>query len=548
MDSGATIDHARPSLIRLAAFILLCLFFIACALLMKDCSGVIFPFQATLIFGLFLFLIQYRSSAGTRGSLFYLFAAVLFLYIFWEFSRNLRLSGYQDRHAGWMLLAASLVAWAGFWLTLYRRWRLPLFRLIFAVAILLWGLDFYVIAVHHPIRHYPVVKTPVYQPLVFAWSMEGRGFFINENDEINTQGILHLFDLESQLQQELKFPGIVSQVRVSPDGHTMAVVYEDKAKQHHLELMDPLGHLRQEIFTSPRGIYFPFRHTQSPWSPSGQWALFSDTAYGQSDLWLYDRGSNQTQHLASGEGVDRAFWLDHRHIAVPRGTERSHESLPVIHHLDVISASDGEKVEERLLDRPYDSLYADADSGVLALRQNAGHAYLAELDFEQGTVFPAKHFSYLDLAFSPDGRRLAYAENPRWKKSWWGNAQDTDATRRFGSRLMVYDRESGEAHILYRSLLGSIGSIAWSSSGRWIAFSLRTDSWLTNGASVVVVSTETGKSYKVASQHPQAVVDFYRNIGRKHLFWRPGREELLFWNVVEDGHDKTTTYSLVHCP
>ena len=101
---------------------------------------------------------------------------------------------------------------------------------------------------------------------------------------------------------------------------------------------------------------------------------------------------------------------------------------------------------------------------------------------------------------------------------------------------------------MYRSLIGSMSSVAWSPSGRWIAFSLRTDGWLSYGAAIIVVSTETGQSFKVAWQHPTRIVDHYRGQGRKHLFWRPGHDQLLYWDTFrKDGKD-TAVYRLILCP
>jgi len=546
--AGATLPR-RPSLARLGAFALLCVLWVGCAWLLHRYSGIIFPFHAALVYGVFLFLLQCRSSAGTRGRWFYLAAAVFYAVVLGALSR--RLFAYDDQYTGQLMLAASLVGWAAFWFTLHRRWPFPLFRLVLGFVVVLWAVDFYVAVLRPPMRSLEVVQSPVDQPRVLTWTPDGGAFYLNEDDEMTVRGQLHRFDLERRSHESLDFPGIVSQAELSPEGSNLAVVYEDKHRGHHLALMDPRGQLRHEIFSGPRGIYFPFRHTQSPWSPSGRHIVFAELGLGEAELRLYDRRFDELRHLGSGKSVNRAFWIDEERVAIPRGARLSSLRNPQMDWLEIRSASDARLLEIRPLDRSYDTLYAYGAPGVILFKQGPGEKFRSELDFQSAQAIPKADFSYLQAAFSPDGRWMAYPENADPRISWPlhpPNASGGTGVGLRGCRLRLYDHLTGQERVLYRSPIGSLDSIAWSPSGRWIAFSLRTDHWLSYGAAVILVSAETGKSYKVAWQHPTRIVDHYRGQGRKHLFWRPGHDHLLYWDVFTNDGKRTAVYRLILCP
>jgi len=505
--------------------------------------------HGALVYGVFLFLVQYWSSAGSRGRWFYLAASLFYAVVLAALSQ--KLFEYDDQYTGQLLLAASLVGWAAFWLTLYRRWAFPLFRFVLAFVVILWAVDIYVAVLRRPLPRIEIARSMIYQPRILSWAGDGQSFFLNEDDEMAARGKLHRFNLKTAAVETLEFPGILSQARMSPDGYNLAVVYEDKDRRHHLTLMEPRGHFRHEIFSGKRGIYFPFRHTQSPWSPSGQRMLFIDIAFGKADLRLYDRRYDRIHHVANGKSVSRAFWMDEERVAIPRGERLSPTRNPQMDRLEIRSASDASLLEIRQLDRSYDTLYAYGEPGVVLLKQGEKNKFWADLDFAGAQPVPQAAYSYLQAAFSPDGRQLAYPGNNNHKVSWplhppsYGGESGSGTS---GCRLIVYDLHSRRERVLYHSPIGSIDSIAWSPSGRWIAFSLRTRSWLSYGAVVIVVSTETGKSYKAAWQNPTRVVDHYRRQGRKHLFWRPGRDELLYWDLPGTPGQEPATYFLIACP
>ena len=547
MKDASSSSGRRPSLFRIAAFALLCGLFLWSAILLHRYSGIIGPLYGAFILGVPLFFVQFQSNRGSRDAWFFLFAALYYVLLFYRLcSRQLE---FDDAHTGMLLLLASAVALTAFWLTVYRRWKLPLFRTVLAVTLALWILDVHTLVLRRPLPRMERLRTEIVRPRFASWTPEGTAFYIHQDDEINGRGRLHRVDIQKAEGSPIDLPGIVSRAAVAPDGQTLAVIHEDKSRRYHLSLMDPLGVYRQEVFSSTRGVYFPFRNTGNPWSSTGRWALFIDTALGQVDAWVYDRQKARVQNITSGEGAARAFWIGPDRVAIPRGSIPETVRPTRMEWLEIRSATDGALLEKRPFERPYDTLYAYPEADAVLLKEGR-RASISPLDCRSIESVPISPLAYLQVAFSQDGRTLVYAENEEKPGSLripfgggWGLP-----VNRGRCRLKVFDRETREERILFQSPIGFIQSISCSPSGQWIAFSLQCSNMLAAyGASVLIVSPETGKLYKVATQDPDLPA-FYRGMGRKFLSWQPGREHLLFWDFVRDSDRQVAAYWLVFCP
>jgi dipeptidyl aminopeptidase/acylaminoacyl peptidase len=532
-----------PGLFRLGFFILLNALLFFSAWLLHQFGGQIYPLYLALGLGAVFFINEFIFSAGVRGRYFYLAAAGIYGFLF--FILWSQISDHHDAFTGKILLAAALLAWTGLLLVFYRRWPFPLFRIALVVTLLLLALDLYWLLLHSSLPVSPLIRgqgMPL-QPHVISWSDDGQSLFINQKDESTVEGRLHQLNLDPISWWQIGFEGIVTQARMSPDGGALATVHEDSQRKNVLTLLSPETSVRQEVFSSTRSLYFPFRHTQNPWSADGRWLLFSDTAYGQSTLWAYDRSWNTTRKIAEGQGrVHQAFWFNNEHVALPGGQPTTASGRPLIQKVDILSASTGQVLESIPLEEDYSSLYAVTEHNLVMLKKsNDPRTYMTDLKLTDIRPLPVEDLSYLQVATSGDGRWLALPENFQEETATAGS------NRKYGCRLRIYDRDSGQSQVIFNSLLGRISSAAWSPSGNWIAFSLRANGWLANGAKLVMVSPDGRRKYTPAPQSPNSVVDFYAALGRNHLLWRPGRDHLLFW-TEEPEHPGQGFYRLVLCP
>lgn len=525
----------RFSLLRLAALALLCLLFIGCAWLLSRFSGVLIPLDITLGYGAILLLAQFFTVRGTRGGGFFLAAAFFFVLaaalIHWD-----RAVGSDGRNADLAFLAASLLACAAFWLAVYRRWPFPLFRLVLAVSALLWGLDFYGAFIYRPFPSHLIAEDSGPLPRVIEWHPGGDFFVINRDDEFNSRGALQRYDLSTASMETLAFPGVVTQAAFSPDGHALAVIHEDSRKWHRLALMDPRGRTRQEILALPRSIYFPFRGAQSPWSPDGLMALFTDAFQSEIALRSYDRRTDRMQILAEGKGAERAYWYGPDQVALPRGSVETEGAPYTIDRLNILSATDGLLAATRALEPDCNTLFAYSGGDSVLLKQGTGWVLWSDRELRGAVPIEAPRLSYLQVDFSPDGGWMVYAENS--ESAWRG-----------GSLKMV-DRSTGQSRVLFHAPLGHLNSPVWSPGGKWIAFSLMSPlEWLAKDATVLVISLESGRCYKVGVQS-RDTGRFYRMLGRRCFLWRPGRKDLLYWTQGRPGEDgqPLCLYRMVPCP
>ncbi len=526
---------SRPSLFLLAGFALLCLLFIGCAWLLSRFSGICVPLYITLGYGAILLLAQFIAVRESRGGGFFLVSALFFLLAAWLIHRE-RVAGGDGRNGDLVFLAASLLAWAAFWLVVYRRWPFPLFRVVLAVAVLLWGLDLYWAFVHRPLPRHLIAEDPGPLPRVIEWHPGGDSFVINRDDEFESRGTLQRYDLKTASMETLAFPGVVTQAAFSPDGHVLAVIYEDGRKWHRLALMDPEGRTRQEILALPRTIYFPFRGTQSPWSPDGLMALFTDAFQNEIALRSYDRRTDRMQILAEGKGAERAYWYGLDQVAVPRGSVETEGAPYTIDRLNILSATDGLLEATQALDPNCNTLFAYSGGDSVLLKQGVDRILWTNRELLGAVPIAVEGISYLQVDFSPDGNQMVYAENS--ESAWRG-----------GSLKMV-DRSTGEARVLFHAPLGHVSSPAWSPGGKWIAFSLMSPwGWLAKDATVLVISLESGRCYRAGVQN-RDTAEFYRMLGRRCLAWRPGREHLLYWTLEGPGEDgpPVCLYRMVPCP
>jgi dipeptidyl aminopeptidase/acylaminoacyl peptidase len=516
----------------LAGFALLCLLFIACAWLLSRFSGVGAPLNVTLGYGAMLFLAQFIAVRGTRGGRFFLASALFFLLAAWLIHRE-RAAGGDGRNGALIFLAASLLAWAAFWLVGYRRWPFPLFRVVLAVAVLLGGLDLYWAFVHRPLPSHLIAEDYGPLPRVIEWHPGGDFFVINRDEEFESRGALQRYDLKTASMETLAFPGVVTQAAFSPDGHALAVIYEDGRKWHRLTLMDPEGRTRQEILALPRTIYFPFRGAQSPWSPNGLMALFTDAFQNEVTLRSYDRRTDRVQMLAEGKGSERAYWHGPERVAVPRGSAPEAPGPYTLDRLNILSATDGLLEATQAIEPDCNTLFAYSGSDSVLLKQGIDRVLWTNRKLRSATPITVESISYLQVDFSPDGNRMVYAENS--ESAWRG-----------GSLKMV-DRSTGESRVLFHALLGHVSSPAWSPGGKWIAFSLMSPwEWLAKDATVLVISLESGRCYRVGVQS-RDTGEFYRVLGRRGLAWRPGGRICCTGAMAVSGR-MVSPLAVPHCP
>jgi len=246
--------------------------------------------------------------------------------------------------------------------------------------------------------------------------------------------------------------------------------------------------------------------THPRWSPDGKFIAFLSARHdGKVQVWLLNRLGGEAQKLTdTAQDVQDFLWSpDSRRLALvlrdpsPEELEAARDKAKDEADGDKDSDKDdeGSKVKTKKADKPWviDRLQFKEDvHGYLDRRRT--HLYLFDLASKSLTQITGGDFDDAAPAWSPDGKRLAFASNR--------TLPDPDAN--YNTDIWVVDADNTDkgAHLTkISSSSGTDESPAWSPDGQFIAFTTQLDPKLFQYATKhLAIAPSTGGEVKILTQ------------------------------------------------
>ena len=283
--------------------------------------------------------------------------------------------------------------------------------------------------------------------------------------------------------------------QVSPDGQWLAysvktpLLNEDKNEERIWMIPtaggDPIALTAERVASShPR------------WSPDGKYIAFqSSRDESKEQVWLLNRLGGEAQRLTyTPQDVDELAWSpDGKRLALLMRDASLEELEDFKEQQEKINSGDQDKNKDKdtkekkpktqrpwVIDRRQ---FKQDEIGYLDGRRT--HLYVFDLASRSLKQITSGDYDDSELAWSPDGKRLAFASNR--------STPDPDAS--YNSDIWVVDADNGGkgAHVTQVSKNpGEDRSPAWSPDGKWIAFTARLEPQLFDYATSHVAIVPSG--------------------------------------------------------
>jgi dipeptidyl aminopeptidase/acylaminoacyl peptidase len=234
------------------------------------------------------------------------------------------------------------------------------------------------------------------------------------------------------------------------------------------------------------------------WSPDGQYLAFTSSRKdvegyeGKSQVYLLNRMGGEAQRLTdTAQDVDDFAWSPDGKQLVLVLRDASAEELEEASD----KSKNGESVEKpkkRKARRPWviDRLYFKEDT-VGYLERRRTHLYVFNIGTKSMTQVTSGDYDDTAPAWSPDGKLLAFASNR--------SKPDPDATYASNIWTVAADnRDKGANATQVTNGLAGDHHPAWSSDGKWIAYSTQLDAKLFEyGTRHIAISPSSGGTQKI---------------------------------------------------
>lgn len=260
--------------------------------------------------------------------------------------------------------------------------------------------------------------------------------------------------------------------QVSPDGQWIAYsvktpLLKDDKNEERIWMI--AAHGGEPIALTAEGT----SSSHPRWSPDGKYIAFlSARNEGKTQVWLLNRLGGEAQRLThTPQDIDELAWSpDSTRLALLMRDASQEELEGFKKEDDKDSDKDKDSKEKKpkgqrpwVIDRRQ---FKQDEIGYLDRRRT--HAYIFDLSKRSLTQVTSGDYDDDQLAWSPDGRQLAFVSNR--------TTPDPDATYNTDIWVVAADNTDKGAHLteVTRSP-GEDREPAWSPDGKWIAYSTRLD-------------------------------------------------------------------------
>ena len=285
----------------------------------------------------------------------------------------------------------------------------------------------------------------------------------------------------------------VSGPQISPDArwvaYAVSAINRDEDKSESRIWMVPASG-GDAIALSAEGV----SSSNPRWSPDGKWLAFlSAREEGKTQIWLLNRLGGEAQKLTdTAQGVESFAWSPDSSRLVLVLRDPTDEELEAAKNKDKGSEGDSDKGKKPKTQKPWviDRLQFKWDEkGYLDHRRT--HLYVFDLTGKSIKQITSGDYDDSEPAWSPDGKLIAFTSNR--------SKPDPDATYNKDIWTVAADNSEKGAHLTQVTTNpGEDESPAWSSDGKWIAYSSQLDPKLFQYATKhIAVSPASGGEAKV---------------------------------------------------
>lgn len=231
------------------------------------------------------------------------------------------------------------------------------------------------------------------------------------------------------------------------------------------------------------------------WSPDGKFIAFlSSRNEGKAQIWLLNRQGGEAERLTNmPQDVEDFAWSpDGKRLALVL-RDATDEELEAAKNKEKDKEADASSTKDKKKSqKPWviDRLQFKEDE-VGYLDHHRTHLYTFDLSSKKLTQITSGDFDDSELAWSPDGKLLAFASNR--------SQPDSDATYNVDIWVVAADNTDKGAHLTQISTSpGEDRAPAWSPDGKWIAYVSQLDPKLFQYATKhIAIAPATGGEAKV---------------------------------------------------